>query len=298
MFKIFPYKVGSASVKKLKEATGGTIIKLKNSKYRYKPRDVVINWGNSSRPPNLEGVVMINQPESVAIAANKVLTFETLSKNNVPTVPFTTNVDIARDWQLDGHKIYVRHKLTGHSGDGIEVIDGIFRHDIDELERIASSLVKMGHDTAAGAVIERILELEERLSMEDLPPAPLYTMGVKNYGEYRVHVMGEDVILYQKKSRKVDDETGEVMYADGIDDDVRNLASGWIYRTGNLKRLERIETLAIAAIKALGLDFGAVDIIKDESGDVMVLEVNSAPGLGNVDSLTAYVKGFRNLIAE
>lgn len=36
--------------------------------------------------------------------------------------------------------------------------------------------------------------------------------------------------------------------------------------------------LAVEALKALGLDFGAVDILKSQDGSLFVLEVNTAPG--------------------
>lgn len=41
-----------------------------------------------------------------------------------------------------------------------------------------------------------------------------------------------------------------------------------------------VRRAAKAAVKALGLDFGAVDVIVDKEGKVYCLEVNSSPGLG------------------
>ncbi len=251
MFRIYPYKSGSSSAKRLRDALEGKLIKLSNSLYRPQPNHFILNWGNSTRQANLEGVEILNPPENVAIAANKLATLQRLKESGVSHVEFTTDWETASDWDA---KTFVRHKLSGHSGDGIEVFGG----------------------TRA------------------LPRAPLYTKAVDNYGEYRVHVFDQTVIHYQKKSRRVDDD-GNVITAEGEEADVRNLKSNWVYRTGNLKRLERIENLAIDAIAALGLDYGAVDIIKDENGDVYVLEVNTAPGLLNDETLMAYVNAFKTL---
>lgn len=291
MFTIYPYKVGSASVKKLKTALDGLIIKTEGSRYRYKTRHKVINWGNSRRPSWMtRDVPVLNKPEDVAITSNKLLTLEKLSGDGVPTVHYTEEKELAEDWLNEGRKVFVRHSLTGHSGDGIEVVEPNENLEQGRLQDIADDLRSLGHDTIAVSVENEII-----FESAELPDAPLYTMGINNNGEYRVHVFNEEVILYQKKSRRVNDE-GVVETAEGEDDDVRNLASNWVYRTGDLRRLERIEELAINAVQALGLDFGAVDIIKDENGEVFVLEVNSAPGISNTETCDAYTRAFLSLV--
>lgn len=50
--------------------------------------------------------------------------------------------------------------------------------------------------------------------------------------------------------------------------------------------------VAVAAVKALKLDFGAVDIVQDKYNKLYVLEVNTAPGLGG-DTLAWYVEKFK-----
>jgi len=291
MFKIYPYKVGSASVRKLKEALSALVIKTEGSKYRYKDTDLVINWGNSHRSEVLEGVPLLNEPEAVALATNKLRTFETLAEAGVNHVPFTTDRFQAEEWLTDGAKVFARDTLTGHSGAGVTVVTGA---SVDpRLIGIATELEELGYNIPAQHLRDELLS--EVVNNEDLPDAPLYTRGVVNAGEYRVHVFDGDVILYQKKSRRVD-EDGNVVTAEGVDADVRNLASNWIYRTGNLRRLDRVEELARNAVSALGLDFGAVDIIMDPEGDVYVLEINSAPGLGNTETMEAYVNAFNSLV--
>ena len=305
MFRIYPYVAGSASVTLLKEALEAVVIKRKNSRYRYREVHTVINWGSTSLPDSLEGVSVINPVEGVAISANKLTTFEVLDEAGVATVPFTTDVDVAQAWLEGGHKVFAREKLNGHSGEGIDVVTPNTRAVYSEeqestkiqLEEMVEVLVEKGMHYEATVLADSLEELEPE-GMEtdaELPDAPLYTQGVGNKGEYRVHVFDGEVILYQKKSRKVD-EDGEVETAVGEDADVRNLASNWIYRTGNLNRLERIEELAISAVEALGLDFGAVDIINDNDNQVSVLEVNTAPGLSNSATLQAYTDAFNSLV--
>tara|TARA_R100001086_G_C11848217_1_gene261058 strand:+ start:44323 stop:45105 length:783 start_codon:yes stop_codon:yes gene_type:complete len=259
MFFIYPYRTGSRSVRALKDALNDTIrtriIKLENSRYRPRPEHVVINWGNSEVQPWADGHTVLNHPVSVARSSNKHLAFHELSRAEVSIPRYTTDIRHAQYWCDDGYTVFCRTKLRGHSGDGIVVAN-----DRDE-------------------VVE----------------APLYTRGINLKGEYRVHVFDGEVILYQKKSRRVD-EDGEVIVPENASEYVRNLESGWIYRTGNLKRLERVEQIALDAIEALELDFGAVDIAMDTEGDVYVLEVNTAPGLGNQDTLEAYTDAIINIM--
>jgi len=292
-FRIYPYKVGTASVQKLKSELDALIIRTENSRYRFSPEHIIINWGNSRRPSWMTEEIddfILNKPEAVAVAANKLRTLQLLTESGVPTIPWTTMKSDAEFWANTANKVYARHVLDGHSGEGIEVIQANENLEAGRMQDIANELYSLGKASLAEAVEEQI-----ELTNVEVPDAPLYTLGVENHGEYRVHVFDGDVILYQKKSRRVD-EDGEIITADGEEADVRNLASNWVYRTGNLNRLERIEELALNAVASLGLDFGAVDIIMDENLDVFVLEVNTAPGLGNEDSLVAYVEAFNSLV--
>lgn len=299
MLKIYPYKTASASARVLRDSMNGLILKTENSRYRYRPNHFIINWGNSKRAPHLVGVPMLNSPEDVAVASNKLLAFQQLQASNVPTVEFTTETQVAQDWLSNQRTVFVRNKLTGHSGEGIEVVKPLVHEeheDIDMLHDVMDRLGERGYDLIADEIEQEILGIVDAQQPEQvLPPAPLYTKGVVNSGEYRVHVFKEEVILYQKKSRRLNDE-GEVDTAEGEAADVRNLESNWIYRTGNLKTLERVENLAIDAVNALDLDFGAVDIIMDNEGQVFVLEINSAPGLGNTQTREAYVNAINKLI--
>lgn len=298
MFYIYPYMRGSGSVAVLKELLGARIIKLEGSRYRQRPGHTVINYGNSRIPSWLTGPIL-NRPEAVSQAKNKLHTFERLRGAGVATVQFTTSQEEARGWLSGGHKVFVRHNLTGHSGEGIEVVTPLTHAVLSEEQQDLVEYLEDVHNSLEGwpriaqSIRQTIEEIEpEGMTTETtLPDAPLYTRAISNAGEYRVHVFNGQVILYQKKSRRVDEE-GNVITPEGEEADVRNLSSNWVYRTGNLRRLERVELLAIDAVRALGLDFGAVDIIMDGEGAVYVLEVNTAPGLGNTSTQEAYRRAF------
>lgn len=111
---------------------------------------------------------------------------------------------------------------------------------------------------------------------EPLPRVPLYTKYVKKMYEYRLHVMRGEVFHVQQKRRMNTERRPE-----GFSNQVRSHQNGWVYTTEDLVEPNNdCVVQAIVAVRALGLDFGAVDLIYNQRlNENYVLEVNTAPGL-------------------
>lgn len=103
------------------------------------------------------------------------------------------------------------------------------------------------------------------------PTVPLYTLYVKKRDEYRVFVVNGRVIrITQKRVRR------------GVEADhqIRHVQTGWVYCQDNVNAPECVSNTGLAAVQALGLDFGAVDIGYNAHYDSAVAyEVNTAFGL-------------------
>lgn len=112
----------------------------------------------------------------------------------------------------------------------------------------------------------------------NLVPAKLYVKYIEKDAEYRVHIFKGQCIDYAKKVQNKEDATEEEKM-------IANHDNGW-YFMRDVKRLDENINLAKEAIQTLGLDFGAVDIIRKDKVSY-VLEVNTAPGLNGI-SLDAY----------
>lgn len=256
MLYLYPYKMGSASAKALREGLSSSLgyrVKMVHPDGQFKPkrRDRIINWGNSTHSIwDFTPTVDLNNPWNIALAANKLDTFKVFKdfsrENNcsITTPRWTTDQNEAQDWLNNGSTIVVRHVLTGHSGRGIEI-------------------VREG----------------------TLPQAPLFVEYKKKRHEYRVHVFKGEVIDTQQKRKRNADER-----PDTFNHFVRNHDNGWVYcRDGIATDIFR-DALAILAVQALGLDFGAVDIIYNQlENQNYVLEVNTAPGLEGT-TLEKYVE--------
>lgn len=123
----------------------------------------------------------------------------------------------------------------------------------------------------------------------DLVDAPLYTMLVKKDKEYRVHVFNGRVIDFVQKKKR-----------EGVEDRVpyiRSHNNGWIFARQGVVLPDNVKEEAIKAVACLGLDFGAVDIATTHDGNVVVFEVNTAPGLAEGGTtLQKYVQAIREIL--
>lgn len=250
--------MGSESAKQLADALGGVTRVYSDGSYSPKYNHILINWGNSHAPAFLNrppvGFKVLNAPASVALASNKLRTFTTLNAAGVSVPEFTTLQNVAQGWLDMGLTVIERHSLTGNSGAGIRVVNST----------------------------------DENVS-DTLTAAPLYTKFIPKKKEFRVHVFGGEVIDYsQKKKRST--ETRPVNF----NKYVSSSEMGWVFCKNNIEHIQAVKDAAIAAVRALGLDFGAVDIMYH--ADVSyVLEVNTAPGM-MPSTLEAYVTKFNSLL--
>lgn len=260
MSVLWPYKMTSEGCASLARLLG---VKRVHADKKFKPAQdsLVINWGNSEMPQwKTQNVpVFINHPNRVAVAIDKLRCLMTLRAAGVSTVPFTEDKETAQEWADDGHPVFCRTKLRGSGGDGIEVA----------------------------------FELDEVID------AKLYTKGlVKKHDEFRIHVLN-GAMFHVAMKRRVAKERREALGID-VNAHIRNHANGWIFATDNVLGQLRTSTVdtATQAVRALGLDFGAVDILQSQRVDAAhVLEVNTAPGLAG-RTLTVYGNVFNNLINQ
>lgn len=260
-YRVLPYKQGSASAKALAEALGGKVLKLEGSKFKPKPDDVIINWGNTTFNGNItfndqnnwgDDYNLLNDGDLIYCVSNKLVFFEDMNSRCPGLTPkFWTNKEEIPD---DEYPIVCRTILSGHSGDGIVIAT----------------------------------------SPDNLAVAKLYVKYEKKKDEYRVHCTKTTqpepsitIIAVQRKARR----TG----AENVNWQVRNHANGFIYRRSDIHPPSRVLDVARQAFELSGLDFGAVDVIwNTQKEQAYVLEINTAPGLEG-QTITDYANFFSGL---
>lgn len=261
--KIYPYKFGSDSSKKLSEVLNAKRIR-DAGRYTPKRGHTILNWGCSKNPQwedkaRFQDIKILNNFTSVGRAVNKIDTFFALQRANVPTPEFTIHKNIAQSWLDNGEVVIERHKLTGRSGEGIRIV-GENNNDPD-------------------SVVETFLQ-----------SAPLYTKFIEKKYEFRVHVfMGKVIDLVQK--RRALSENRDETYNPYIS----SMEHGWVFSRTDILEIPSVKTTAVQAVAALGLDFGAVDIIYTNSP--FVLEINSSPGLEGI-TLMRYADAIRQCLGS
>lgn len=119
-----------------------------------------------------------------------------------------------------------------------------------------------GHEGSGIVIIEKGGQLID---------APLYTKYIFKTAEYRVHATSTEAFATHRKVRDP--------ARTPTDWKVRSWKNGFIFQRNNIKPNAVRDALAVSAVAALGLDFGAVDIVEDKHGNFYVLEVNTAPGI-------------------
>lgn len=217
----------------------------------------IINWGLTTLSSNPSQTI-INEPIAVSNSSNKTRAY-TILHNKVPIPRFTTSKALAREVIELGGWIVAR-KLTRASG-------------------------------GRGIVICKTIEDLNSVS------APLYTAYFRKSHEYRYHVVFGKVIFVQQKKRLTSEERTARNIPLDIPSYVRNLASGYIFANQGIARNSELSLASIKAVKVLGLDFGAVDILANHNTDnslknFVICEVNSAPGLSG-SSFDSYVTAFK-----
>jgi glutathione synthase/RimK-type ligase-like ATP-grasp enzyme len=135
-----------------------------NPTFKEHPWTVYINWGNSNLEVG-EGKKTINNPANVAVASNKLSTFNALKDVDGIRIPvYTTDRAVATSWLAEKITVVCRTVLSGHSGAGIVLAD----------------------------------------TEDKLVRAPLYVQYIKKQKEFRIHVAFGEVIDVQEKRKRKD----------------------------------------------------------------------------------------------
>lgn len=252
--------------------------------------NLIIAYGAGSGWTVPAGAHVINHPNSIR---NKLQTLDVLKRANVDVAPFAAAAGV-REALRRGTLSYpiIGRRMVHQSGSGFFLC----MNDLD----LAIALNQ-------GAAY---FQNKENISVE-----------------YRVHVLGNTAPVVYKKElrgnpatdliREVTEETVQIYPRAGVNTDafqwalrrmtkrmtlpdlqIRSTSRGWYFRQISAPE-SLVTTRALAAIRAMGMDFGAVDVMKLINNRVKVIEINSGPGM-DIGGLTfrTYVSKFREWIRQ
>lgn len=229
---------------------------------------LLINWGSGSPDyfygvENMIGSVVLNPPKVVNLCRNKMRFFKAAqaAKDGPRTPKIIVTADEAVEAVKAGVVVFGR-KETGSCG---------------------TDIVLYGDDPGAFVASD------------------FWSVYKKKKSEYRVHVFKmkkgyESIDVQQKVLRKEDPETGKPLDVDKVNFMIRSHRNGFIFQRNNLEVPKDVFDQALKAAEVTGIDFGAIDVLWNESeGKAYVLEVNTAPGLEGT-TLENYAKAFTEVL--
>lgn len=260
---IYPYKMGSVSAKRLAEKIT-TVIKHRVrrirevGKYHPKARSIVLNWGMSKS----------GQWHHTATPYTMLNNSASVSRASNKLVAFG---DFARatlptpEWTADAT---------------------VAQTWLNEGSIVLSRKLLTSH-SGRGIIINNPEE------SNNLVRAPLYVKYKKKRKEFRVHVFNGQVIdLAEKRKFRVDRRPASFVSL------VRNHDNGWAFCRDGITEPTGLRELAVQSVAALGLNFGACDIIWNEKENkCYTLEVNTAPGLEGT-TLERYSQAIANYLTS
>lgn len=160
--RVLPYKSFSKSAKEIVRALAPNAILKKQRTPLVGRKKVLLNWGHSSPEFNTNGAIILNKPEAVSKASNKLTAFRIMKEAGVRVPEFTNDIEVARQWIEDERIVLCRKLLRANSGRGIVVAK----------------------------------------TLEELVDAPLYVKYIRKEKEYRLHVFNGRVIDMVEKRRR------------------------------------------------------------------------------------------------
>jgi len=256
----------SSSAEILRKALKGLGIRSKRLRGLAPPRwtdATLINWGATEIPYQNLALPILNRPDKVGQAVNKVTTLGLLEERGLPVITVTDEPDEAQSWLQKGKALLARKdKLS--NGRGITVVR-------------PSPLARV----------------------PDLPEADFYSKIYPKTHEFRIHVLGGLCIDFTQKKHQRDHERQNLIRTH---DNGWVFAHNDISLTDQ-RDMDILVASAIESCRILELDFAAVDILTILTGDNprrlkshRICEVNTAPGLENLRTINAYATGFQRLL--
>lgn len=221
------------------------------------PIDLLIRWGSSASVPNIPRKVL-NKKEAVALASDK---FESLLKLKAANVPVPKMLVLTELQQFTLQEVSAR---------GLK--QPILARESKHTQGKDILLCLQNKD------LRRAVRWGKNFLIEYIPTDR----------EYRVHVFGNEII---RTSQKV------LMSRHNYLPYMRNDDHNHTYRNPRIALTDHHKEVAINSVKALGLDFGAVDMVIGDDGNPFVLEVNTGPSLIE-NGIDIYEQKFRHVMQE
>lgn len=265
-----------------------------------KAQKIIIGWGAKTKEDvDLGKATVINHPNNIRTNRNKFRAMEIMRDAGVNIAPFVAAEDAITGLDAGTVALPVIGRTNYHQG-GANFFTCLTRtHVNNAINTLKNKLGKKGY-------FQNYVDIDSEFRLHVAARKVIYAQRKKqrdNLKEaYTTDQMDKIKRMAEKKGAKVDDDTlkfameyqgGKIAGADSI---IRSNTRGWKFSSVKLENVNKgLADQAIAAVNALGLQFGAVDCALDTEKQAWIIEVNTGPGLEGT-AFKNYVKAFSNMI--
>lgn len=263
-------------------------------------QSIVIGWGaKTDKDINLGKATVINHPNNIRTNRNKFRAMEIMRGVGVHIAPFEAADNAIAGLDSNSITLPVIGRTNYHQG-GANFFTCLTKtHVANTIKTLNEKLNKKGY-------FQNYIDVESEFRLHIVDGRVIYAQRKKerdNLKEaYSTDQMDKIKRMAEKKGAKVDEKTlkfaldyqgSKIAGADNI---IKSNTRGYKFSNVNLSSVNKdLADQAIAAVAALGLQFGAVDCVLDTDGYAWVIEVNTGPGLEGT-AFKNYVQAFSDMI--
>jgi hypothetical protein len=261
------------------------------------PQDLVICWGDNFAAP--AGIRTLNNVAPL----NKFAEAQRLAEKGVPTIQVSRTKPAAAaarpgvkppfvDQFFTPPAAYQRGQLgLAQTAAIVAEMQGFLRTEQQRRAQYDAARVPPGAPAEIWLPRKNNHVGGNDLLQNDLQNPDFYSKKLDIVEEYRLHVFRGKSIRAGKKVAQPTRPDGRTAPHQWI----RSFDAGWVIKYDQFESNKQMREVAKNAVKALGLDFAAVDIGKLANGTYVALEVNRAPGVEG-GTVTAYARAIQNWI--
>ena len=269
-----------------------------------KTKDIVIGWGTKIKEDvDFGKAKVINHPNKIKVNRNKLKAMELMLAAKVNIAPFASTDTIvnALNDKKNPMTLPVIGRTNYHQG-GANFFTCLTKtHVTDVINVLNNKLGKRGY-------FQNYIDVKEEYRLHIVLDQLIYAVKKKrrsNLTEAYIEQQSDKIKrMAEKKGVEINDDT--LKYAleyqgkkiAGSDNIVRSNTRGWKFSSVKLENVPHDLTVeSIKALRALDLEFGAVDCVIDTDGKAWIIEVNTGPGLEGT-SFKKYVETFTKVIND
>jgi glutathione synthase/RimK-type ligase-like ATP-grasp enzyme len=258
-------------------------------------KENVVCWGTKTDAAVLFGAatkLVLNHPDKIRVNRDKVNALTKLKQNQVSVAPYTENFKLAgtKDYPFP---VVCRTKFhQGGAGFWLCLNEVHVAQAVKEGANYLQNYINIQDEYRLHVVKNKVIYAVRKVQRDNHAEA-----FVEHYGELVAAKALKGAVNLDKNTMDFVLKKLAAKFANGTDMIIRSNTRGWKFsRVANENLNNTLVTEAVNAVKALGLDYAAVDCCLDTTGKAYVIECNSGPGLDG-NSFDSWVAAFKELLA-